>query len=499
MSLDHLATSLDIKTVSDQRIISGHAAAWSLDRVGDTIDSKAFDRTLREKAPGDVAVFIGHDQSQLPVGIPTVIRPDAHGLYTEVKVFDGPAGDNLLAVARGLKAAGQTLGLSIGYRVRDSKMERLGSQVIRKLLDIDLVEFSYAARQSVANPAALMTSVKRLDGKQGAVGTFDFIRMAVMRALNAAYPDRWCRIEDIDSQYVFYSCEGSGGSIGGYWRASYSQDGDGPAALSNPVPVVPDWHVIAASAEEDDGMDMAKALSSSSDAAGGYLVEPDGGKFWVTKNGKRMRAFGTLAEARAHMASMEKTVPNSSEVTPVHPDALPDSAFFFVEPGGQLDAERKTVPRSNRHFSYRGEDGLVDLKALSAAVADIQTFGGLDTEAKASLLARARHIREASIEGKTLDQIETAEWKSGAALDIRGVAYELTDLSEQVATELKAMTLLGTDTRQNGRMRPELLNQLKALQIKLAGVIEHAEFITAEQDGAAMVAHYRRQLDLLEV
>lgn len=183
----------------------------------------------------------------------------------------------------------------------------------------------------------------------------------------------------------------------------------------------------------------------------------------------------------------------------MHPDALPDSAFFFVEPGGQLDAERKTVPRSNRHFSYRGEDGLVDLKALSAAVADIQVFGGLDTEAKASLLARARHIREASIEGKTLDQIETAEWKSGAALDIRGVAYELTDLSEQVATELKAMTLLGTDTRQNGRMRPELLGQLKALQTKLAGVIEHAEFISAEQDGAAMVAHYRRQLDLLEV
>lgn len=308
MSLDRLATSLDIKQVSDQRIISGHAAAWSLDRVGDVIDEKAFTKTLSEKAPSDVAVFIGHDQSTLPVGVPTVIRPDAKGLYTEVRVFDGPAGDNLLAVAKGLKAHGQTLGLSIGYRVRDSKMERLGTQMVRKLLDIDLIEFSYAARQSIANPAALMTGVKQIDGKQGAVGTFDYIRRAVMQALSMAYPDKWCRIEDIDSEYVYYSCEGSGGSIGGYWRAGYSQTGDGPATLSDAVPVAPDWRVVSMP-DDAEAMATGKSLGSSSDAGGGYLVEPDGGKFWVTKNGKRMRAFGTHAEAQAHMSAMGKTAP----------------------------------------------------------------------------------------------------------------------------------------------------------------------------------------------
>lgn len=95
--------------------------------------------------------------------MPLEIAPDEHGLFTRVKVFDGPAGDNLLAVAKGLKAAGQTLGLSIGYRVRDARMERTAGKSVRVLTDIDLIEFSYAARQTVANPEALMTDVKALD------------------------------------------------------------------------------------------------------------------------------------------------------------------------------------------------------------------------------------------------------------------------------------------------------------------------------------------------
>jgi HK97 family phage prohead protease len=182
LSLDHFAAQLEIKQVSEQRIITGFAAAGGLDRVGDIIDmSTAFRKTLSEKSPSDVAVFIGHDTSALPVGIPISIEATPQGLKTETKIFDGPAGDNLLAVAKGLRAAGQTLGLSIGYRVTDSTPERVNGKLVRKLTGIDLVEYSFAARQSIANPRALVTGVKAGAGMSMTVEQQDDGKYHVMK------------------------------------------------------------------------------------------------------------------------------------------------------------------------------------------------------------------------------------------------------------------------------------------------------------------------------
>lgn len=451
MSLSHLSTALEIKQVSEQRIISGHAAAWALDRVGDVIDQKAFNKTLVEKAPADVAVFIGHNSSALPVGIPLVIRPDEKGLYTEVRVFDGPAGDNLLAVARGLKAHGQTLGLSIGYQVRDSKMERTGSQMVRRLLDIDLVEFSYAAKQSIANPAALMTSVKANgDGaKQGAIGSFDYTRRLLMLQLQEMYPDKWCRIEDVYPDRLVYSCSGSGDAPGTYWQAPYSSADDGGLTIGTPVQVAPDWQEVPSAGDEDDAMD--------------------------------------------------KTLPLQREVTPVNPNLLLDSAFLFIEPGGQLDDERKTVPRSLRHFPIRDAEGKLDSSAIRTALVQIPQAEVLDAETKTRLQAVMRRGMEAIAEGKTESNIETPEWKAGAAIDVRSIAYRLLDASETIAAEFQAMALLGGDTKANGRLRHELRQKLADLAGELGRLVRHAELIDAEQDGAAQVALNRSRLQLLEV
>lgn len=373
MALDHLSTTLDIKQVSEQRIISGHAAAWSLDRVGDTIDPKAFSKTLSEKTPADVAVFIGHNSAALPVGIPLVIRPDEKGLYTEVRVFDGPAGDNLLAVARGLKAHGQTLGLSIGYRVRDSKMERTGSQMVRRLIDIDLIEFSYAASQSIANPAALMTGVKAI--------------------------------------------------------AEYSRD-----------------------------------------------------------------------ELKAALAALDTppAPPDDEEIRSTRMPDLPDSAYLWIEQGGARDEEGKTVPRSYRHFAIRDSEGKLDAPGIRLALAAIPNMDGLNAESKTLLSAHAHRALEATYEGKTLD-LDAPEWKTGAAVSVRAIAYGLLDASDTIAAELQAMALLGSDTKDNGRLRPELRQKLADLAGELGRIAEHAELIDREQDGAAKVAHYRRTLELLEV
>ena len=164
--MDHLGAALELKSVDiSQRIISGYAAvAGNLDKVGDIIDPAAFTKTLAEKAPGDVAVFIGHQTNMLPVGIPLVLQADGKGLYSETLIKGGPVGDDLLETAAFLQRHGRSLGMSIGYRTRNSKMERVGGKMVRVLTDVDVMEYSFAASQSIANPQALVVGVKA--GKQ---------------------------------------------------------------------------------------------------------------------------------------------------------------------------------------------------------------------------------------------------------------------------------------------------------------------------------------------
>ena len=66
MSYDIYAGVFEIKAVDlKQRTIEGHASVFNTpDRVSDIVDPKAFDRTLKEKKPADIGVFIGHEPSQ---------------------------------------------------------------------------------------------------------------------------------------------------------------------------------------------------------------------------------------------------------------------------------------------------------------------------------------------------------------------------------------------------------------------------------------------------
>ena len=160
--VDHLGATLELKAVDiQQRIISGYAAVCSnLDRVGDIIDPAAFTKCLSEKAPGDIAVFIGHKTDTLPVGIPVKLQADGKGLYSETLIKPGPIGDDLLQTAAFLQRHGRSLGMSIGYRTRGSKMERVNGKLVRRLMDVDVAEYSFAASQSIANPEALVVGVK---------------------------------------------------------------------------------------------------------------------------------------------------------------------------------------------------------------------------------------------------------------------------------------------------------------------------------------------------
>lgn len=395
--MDHFGAELQIKSVSDQRIISGWAAYHSnVDRVADIIEPGASQKAVaRLTDPSTVGVLIGHDMSRLPVGVPIKIEARAEGLYTEVKVFDGPTGDDLLGAARGLKAAGRSLGLSIGYRIRDARPDRVNGKAIRRLLDYDLIEFSYASQQAIANDKALVVGVK----------TGGAMRYGVRKS-----GDQWV----------------------------VTKDGE---PVGNPY----------------DSEDAAKAAADK-------LSEDGGGK--------------------------------------THPNQLPDASFLYVAPGGQLDPEGKTVPRGYRHFPFRGADGTLDAEALAVALTEIPQakVAGLSEKALSGLETRARAFLESAggAERKTVD-VGAPEWREGSPLSLRGLGYRVLDLSEKLATDHAAMLVLGDDTKTGERMRPEMRVRVRELAQQLADLVDRAEYVDRNVDGAADIEQRRRHLKLAEV
>lgn len=77
--------------------------------------------------------------------------------------------------------------------------------------------------------------------------------------------------------------------------------------------------------------------------------------------------------------------------TAAYINGLPDSAFLYIEPGGEKDDEGKTTPRSLRHFPYKDADGNIDLPHLRNALSRIPQ-SSLPQEVKDRLVSRAQAI-----------------------------------------------------------------------------------------------------------
>lgn len=96
---------------------------------------------------------------------------------------------------------------------------------------------------------------------------------------------------------------------------------------------------------------------------------------------------------------------------------LPDSAFLFVEGGGTKDADGRTVPRSLRHFPYRGPDGGIDLPHLRNAIARIpqSTVAGVD---KQKLQEKAQRLLAEHNQAATASQENDMDKELLAALGL---------------------------------------------------------------------------------
>lgn len=79
--------------------------------------------------------------------------------------------------------------------------------------------------------------------------------------------------------------------------------------------------------------------------------------------------------------------------TTAYVNDLPDSAFLYVESGGDKDDEGKTVPRSLRHLPYKDANGKVDLPHLRNALARLDGTDIPDS-VKSGIRKRAQRLLE---------------------------------------------------------------------------------------------------------
>jgi HK97 family phage prohead protease len=154
MSMDRTSPVIFVKAQpSNAGEFAGYASTFGgpPDAYGDIIGAGAFADSLKTHAERDSAPALlwAHDPSE-PIGRWLTLKEDRQGLRAEGRLTLGTARGS---EAHALMKDG-ALGLSIGYRVKESKLEGR----VRVLTAVDLVEISVTALP--ANVGARITGVK---------------------------------------------------------------------------------------------------------------------------------------------------------------------------------------------------------------------------------------------------------------------------------------------------------------------------------------------------
>lgn len=163
----------------------------------------------------------------------------------------------------------------------------------------------------------------------------------------------------------------------------------------------------------------------------------------LNRGGSEIRSLingGTTMDTALLAAGEERAVWTTAQI-----NDLPDSAFLYIEDGGDKDSDGKTTPRTLRHFPYKGPDGSVDLPHLRNALARIPQ-SDLPQSVKDELTAKAQRILAANTDAKSLDDVDTesrvGKKLSAASMDtlqghydtLMNVAKGLRDLMDTALT-----------------------------------------------------------------
>lgn len=134
-----------------------------------------------------------------------------------------------------------------------------------------------------------------------------------------------------------------------------------------------------------------------------------------TKPGNPMAVEAKEGWKPEQMAADPGEKEDKAKWTVAYKNNLPDSAFLFVESGGEKDDQGKTVPRSLRHLPYKDAEGNVALPQLRNAISRLGqsntgTTGGdkwLTEAVRKRLMVKAQGILEAQ------SKKELFIWKEG--------------------------------------------------------------------------------------
>jgi len=141
----------------------------------------------------------------------------------------------------------------------------------------------------------------------------------------------------------------------------------------------------------------------------------------VTDKAAAMQKLAAEFSDRVGMAMQGKEESKEAEVedekavwTTAYINDLPDSAFLYIAPGGEKDADGKTTSRSLRNLPVRDAEGKIDLPHLRNAIARLpQTKAeGLTPEKITALQDKARKMLqeaqgEKSLFGKIIDAVKS--------------------------------------------------------------------------------------------
>lgn len=149
----------EVKTQGDggPGMIAGYGAVkGNVDSYGDIIVDGAFRNLAELKSSG--ALLAHHNAYANPIGFFVEAREDAKGLYIEAQFHDTEEGQELRKIVQERKAAGKTVGLSIGYYTTDFSDEVKDGKNVRLLKGIDVHEVSLVTFP--ANKQAQVVGVK---------------------------------------------------------------------------------------------------------------------------------------------------------------------------------------------------------------------------------------------------------------------------------------------------------------------------------------------------
>ena len=131
----------------------------------------------------------------------------------------------------------------------------------------------------------------------------------------------------------------------------------------------------------------------------------------------------SISQSRFWLFEQEEEA-EKAQWTTAYKNSLPDSAFLFVQSGGEKDGEGKTEPRTYRHLPYRDKSGEIDAPHLRNAVSrlgqsstgETETAGDWLTEdVRQRLLSKARALLEKG--GKGLSNLGILAERLGGIAD----------------------------------------------------------------------------------